>query len=335
MKTLILTAEEIKKIITIREVINAVENVFLLQAKKLTLMPAKIYLPLKKYHGDFRAMPAYLGHSAGIKWVNAHPDNPKKGNLPSVMAVIIYSDPGTGFPLAIMDGTVITNYRTGAAGAIASKYLARRDTSTLGLIGCGKQAETQLLLHTEIFQSGDHPFKKIYVAGKTEEEEKKFIQKFPKLPLEKSSLEETAQSDIVCTTTPSRKPIVKAKWIKPGTHINAIGADAPGKEELEPSILKRAKIVVDDYEQATRSGEINVPLSKKIISKKNIYSTLGEIIAGIKPGRINDKEITLFDSTGLAIQDIAVAKILYEKAKKLRIGLEINLVGMEVDLSGV
>lgn len=323
MKTLILTAQEIKKIITIREVINAVENVFRLQAKKLTLMPAKIYLSLKKYHGDFRAMPAYLGHSAGVKWVNAHPDNPKKGNLPSVMAVIIYSDPGTGFPLAIMDGTMITNYRTGAAGVIASKYLARENSKILGLIGCGKQAETQLLFHQQIFQ-----FNEILIIDRNEEQIKKFIKKFYTLPLKKSTLEKVAGCDILCTTTPSRKPIVKAKWIKPGTHINAIGADAPGKQELDSNIVKKAKIVVDDYEQATRSGEINVPLSKGIISEENIYATLGEIIAGIKPGRINDKEITLFDSTGLAIQDIAVAKVIYEKAKKLRIGREVNLVGI-------
>jgi len=323
METLILTAEEIKKIVTVKEVIGAVENVFRLQAKNLTLMPAKVYLPLEQYHGDFRAMPAYLQGSAGIKWVNAHPDNPKKGNFPSVMAVIIYSDPKTGFPLAIMDGTVITNYRTGAAGAIASKYLARKNARTLGLIGCGKQAETQLLYHNEVFK-----FEKIYVVGKTNKETKKFIAQFPQIPLEKTTHKKVAGCDILCTTTPSHKPIVHAQWIKPGTHINAIGADAPGKEELDPKILQKAKIIIDNYEQATRSGEINVPLSEGIISEKNIYATLGEIVAGFKPGRINEHEITVFDSTGLAIQDIAVAKILYEKAKKLKIGMELDLVGI-------
>lgn len=323
MKTLILTAEEIKKIITIKEVINAVGNAFCLQAKKLTLMPAKIYLPLEKYQGDFRAMPAYVEGSAGIKWVNAHPGNPKKGFFPSVMAVLIYSDPATGFPLAIMDATIITNYRTGAAGAIASKYLARKNAKTLGLIGCGKQAETQLIFHKEVFG-----FEKICIAGRTEEETEKFIAKFSRFALKKATHKESAGCDILCTTTPSRKPIVLAKWIKPGTHINAIGADAPGKEELDPLILKNAKIVVDDYEQATRSGEINVPLTKGIIKEENIHSSIGEIVAGLKPGRTDDKEITVFDSTGLAIQDIAVAKILYEKAKKLKIGTEVNLVGI-------
>lgn len=323
MKTLILTAEEIKKIITVNEVIDAVENAFALHGKKLTLMPVKVYLPLEKYQGDFRAMPAYLEESAGVKWVNAHPENPKKFFLPSVMAVLIYSDPKTGFPLAIMDATIITNYRTGAAGAIASKYLAHKNVKTLGLIGCGKQAETQLIFHNEIFQ-----LEKIYVAGRVEKETVQFIAKFPQFVLKKATHQEASGSEIVCTTTPSREPIIRAEWIKPGTHINAIGADAPGKQELDSNILKKAKIIVDDYEQATGSGEINVPLSKKIISEKNIYATLGEIVAKIKPGRLNDKEITIFDSTGLAIQDIAVAKILYEKAKKLKIGMEVDLSGI-------
>jgi len=321
MKTLILTAEEIKKIITVNEVIEAVENAFALHGKKLTLMPVKVYLPLEKYQGDFRAMPAYVENAAGVKWVNAHPGNPKKGHFPSVMAVLIYSDPATGFPLAIMDATIITNYRTGAAGAIASKYLGRKNAKTLGLTGCGKQAETQLLFHQEIFQ-----FEKVYITDTNPEKVKQFITKFP--TLKKSIPEEVATCEIISTTTPSHQPIIFRPWIKEGTHINAIGADAPGKEELDPLILKNAKIVVDDYEQATRSGEINVPISQGILKEENIYASIGEIVAGLKPGRTDEQEITVFDSTGLAIQDIAVAKMLYEKARKLKIGTEVNLVGI-------
>ncbi len=323
MKTLILTAREIGKIITVKEVLIAVEDVFRLQAKKLTLMPVKVYLPLDKYQGDFRAMPAYAKGAAGVKWVNAHPGNPEKSSLPSVMAVLIYNDPKTGFPLAIMDATVITNYRTGAAGAIASKYLARKNSQTLGLLGCGKQAETQLIFHSHFFQ-----FKEIHITDKDEERIKNVIRKFTGLPLRNSPPEKVAGCAILCTTTPSREPVVRAGWIKPGTHINAVGADAPGKQELESKIIKKAKIIVDDYEQAMKSGEINVPLGKGIISEKNIHATLGEVVAGLKPGRKNDQELTIFDSTGLAIQDIAVAKVIYEKAKKLGIGMEVNLIGI-------
>jgi alanine dehydrogenase len=120
--------------------------------------------------------------------------------------------------------------------------------------------------------------------------------------------------DIVVTTTPSRRPIVKAGWISPGTHINAIGADAKGKEELEAALLKKARIFVDDIPQAAHSGEINVPLSKGRITKRDIQATLGQVVTGGKRGRLSREEITVFDSTGLAIQDISVAYCVYNKS---------------------
>jgi alanine dehydrogenase len=133
-------------------------------------------------------------------------------------------------------------------------------------------------------------------------------------------------ADIVVTTTPARKPIVKAEWIKNGTHINAIGADAKGKEELEPALLKRAKIIVDDKRQSLHSGEINVPVSRGIITEKDIYATLGEVLIDKKKGRMTAQEITVFDSTGLAIQDIAVASLIYKKALKKKIGRYIEFL---------
>jgi alanine dehydrogenase len=126
--------------------------------------------------------------------------------------------------------------------------------------------------------------------------------------------------DIVVTATPSREPIVKRDWISSGMHINSIGADAPGKEELDPEILKISKIVVDDIEQAAHGGEINVPLSKGIISLKNVYAELGEIVAGFKFGRESIEEITVFCSTGLAIQDAVTAKLVYDKALEKNVG---------------
>ena len=130
------------------------------------------------------------------------------------------------------------------------------------------------------------------------------------------TIEEATAADIVVTTTPSRKPVIEKRHIKPGTHINAIGADAKGKQELEAAVLKNAKIVIDNLEQASHSGEINVPLSEGLIGVEEIYGTLGEVVAGMKKGRENDEEITIFDSTGLAIQDIVCAEIVYKKAKE-------------------
>lgn len=325
-KTLILTKSQVQRLVDMPSVLKVIENAFMLYGKKLVQMPAKIYLHLDKYSGDFRAMPAYIEgmDACGIKWVNVHPENKKYG-LPSVMAVIILSDPHTGFPLAIMDGTYITNLRTGAAGGVAAKYLAREDSSIVGLVGCGAQARTQLSALKELFR-----IKLVYVWGNKLRPARKFLKDTRRFGLNtviKDKISDcTKQADIVVTTTPVRKPIVESEWIRDGTHINAIGADAKGKEELEPALLKRAKIVVDDWQQASHSGEINVALSRGIITRKDIHATLGEVLIGKKKGRVSQKEITIFDSTGLAVCDVAVAKLVYKRARKHKLGFRVSIV---------
>ena len=325
-KTLILTNSQVQRLIDMPQVLKAVENAFILYGKKLVQMPAKIYLHLDKYAGDFRAMPAYIEgmEACGLKWVNVHPENRRFG-LPAVMAIIILSDPKTGFPLCVMDATLITNLRTGAAGAVAAKYLAREDSSIVGLVGCGAQARTQLLALKELFR-----IKLVYVWGNKLEYARKFLKDTKRFGLNtviKDKISDcTKQADIVVTTTPARKPIVESEWIRDGTHINAIGADAKGKEELKPQLLKRAKIIVDDWQQASHSGEINVALSRGIITKKDIHATLGEVLIGKKKGRVSQKEITIFDSTGLAIQDVAVANLVYKRALKNKLGLWVGIL---------
>jgi alanine dehydrogenase len=248
---------------------------------------------------------------AGTKIVSVHPDNSQKG-LPTVMATIFLNDPKTGALIAIMDGTYITNLRTGAAGGIAAKYLARKNSKVIGLVGTGAQAETQLLA----LQCG-FKIESVKVFDQNQAKAKSFAEKMSKQlgidVIVASSVQDVAEADIVCTTTPSREPIVMKEWIKPGTHINAMGADAAGKEELDPGILKMAKIVVDSWAQASHSGDINIPFAKGLIKQSDIYAELGEIVVGKKPGRVNEEEITVFDSTGLAIQDISTAKYVYDK----------------------
>lgn len=236
--------------------------------------------------------------------------------MPTVIATIILSNPNTGCPLAIMDGTHITNIRTGAAGGVAVKYLSGKGSSVIGMIGAGKQAETQLLAISEVLPK----IKEVKVFDQRRDVGARYAEEMgTKLninirPVE--NIEAATEADIIVTTTPSRKPIIKNQYIKPGTHINAIGADAKGKQELEADLLKNANIVVDDVEQASHSGEINVPLSKGLIKVDEIYGTLGEVIANIKKGREKDEELTVFDSTGLATHDIICAKLVYEKAKE-------------------
>jgi alanine dehydrogenase len=260
----------------------------------------------------------------GIKWVNVHVGNPAKG-LPTVMALLVYNDPATGYPLAVMDATDITAFRTGATAAIASKFLAKQKPNTMGVIGAGRQAYTQIVAHSKIFQ-----FKRIKVYDVSPEAIRQLINSLNHLPLENASLTDVVQSDIVCTVTPARQPIVKKEWLLPGTHINAVGADAAGKQELDPSILKIALVVVDDMVQAVHAGEINVPISQGIYTQQEVYGTLGELVSGKKKGRCDSKQITIFDSTGVAIEDIAVAKLLYERAREIGMGINTDLV----DISG-
>jgi alanine dehydrogenase len=331
METLILTDDEVKRLLSLPEVVEAVESAFKQKGLGRVQMPAKIYLYYKKYNGDLRAMPTFLEDLdiSAVKIVNVHPDNPVKNDVPTVMAVITLIDPKTGAPIAIMGGTTITDMRTGAAGSVAAKYLARKDTKTVGLVGAGAQARTQLMALLEVYKK----LEEVRVWSRTEATKKNFVietqqaygnllRVIPAVSIRKA----VEGTDIVVTATPSRKPLVTNDMVSAGMHINCIGADAVGKEELDPSILKRAKIVVDDWEQASHSGEINVPLSRGMITKDNIWAEIGEIVAGLKPGRQSQDEITVFTSTGLAVQDAVTARIAYCKALTAKVGRFIKII---------
>lgn len=309
MPTLFLSKKDIISLLNMKEVIEALENVFRESLQGKTSMPHKSYLTLE--NGDFRAMPALIPGAAGIKWVNVHPGNANL-NLPTVMAVIIYNDPSTGYPLAIMDATDITAYRTGATSAIASKYLASNHVHTLGISGVGRQAYTQLLAHLELFE-----LKEIRVYDKSAEAVKNFTSDFLKYPVRPVELPELAQSDIICTVTPSHTPYLKKELLKKGVHINAVGADAKGKEELDPEILLHAAVVVDDIGQVSDVGEIYAAVNAGKFNVKNIYATLSEIVGGRKTLNRKNMDTTVFISTGVAITDIAIAKMIYNKAIRM------------------
>jgi len=288
----------------------AVESAFSDHGKGLVQMPPKVYVTLPE--GDFRTMPAYLPSLsiAGVKVVNVHPGNPAKG-LPTVMALTIILDIATGKPVAVINATRLTDMRTGAAGAVAAKYLSPKKEIVLGVVGTGKQAEAQV---TAI--SRELKIRELKVWSRNPDHVRKFADRFMEYPCTSGSLEKICDCDVLVTTTPSRSPIVKSEWIHDGTHINAIGADAPGKEELDPAILKRAQVFVDDTAQALHSGEINVPVTKGIFRETDIAGTLGEVVIG-KKKRADAGSITVFDSTGLAIQDLAIAHIAMRHGEKI------------------
>ena len=327
MKTLILTESEIKPLLQIEDAIKVVEQAFRAKSDGMVQMPPKPYLYFKKYDGDLRIMPAYLEDvdTAGVKIVNSHPLNPDQG-LPTVMAVIVLSDPKTGMPLGIFSGTRITALRTAAASAIAAKYLSRKNSRIAAIIGTGAQAESQLTGLCMVRKIEEARVFDI-IPGKSEEFAKKMKGELGIIVKPANSIKESVEGcDILTTITPVRKPIIKNEFVGEGMHINAVGADAPGKQELEPEILTRANIVVDDWDQASHGGEINIPLSKGIISKASVLAEIGEIVSGTKEGRTGDNEITLFDSTGLAIQDVSTAYLVYNEAKRKGAGMGISLI---------
>jgi alanine dehydrogenase len=291
---------------------RAVESAFADHGRGGVQMPPKEYITLPE--GDFRTMPAFLPSLgiAGVKIVNVHPGNPAIG-LPTVMALTVILDIDTGQPVAIINATRLTDMRTGAAGAVACKYLSPKDDIVLGVAGTGKQAEAQV---TAISREVD--IRQIRIWSRNPDHIRKFTERFREFECQGESLENVCDCDVLVTTTPSRIPLIKDEWIHEGTHINAIGADAPGKEELDPVILKRAQVFVDDPVQAVHSGEINVPIRRGLFQKTDITGTLGEVVIG-KKQRKDKAAITVFDSTGLAIQDLAIAKIAMQYGKRFEL----------------
>jgi alanine dehydrogenase len=325
MDVLWLDQSDVRSVIDMPLTLSAVENGFREHGLKKVQMPPKSYLYFDKHNGDLRTMPSFMEEKdiAGVKIVNVHPDNREQG-LPTVMAVIVLNSTETGAPLAIMDGTHVTDMRTGAAGGIAAKYLARKNSHVVGIVGTGGQARTQLLALSEVMDVEEVKIN-CRNAAHCDSFEKDMEKVIGCDFTRKESIKGVCDCDVLVTTTPVREPIVKSEWVHEGTHINAIGADAMGKQELESSLLKKAKVIVDDIVQASHSGEVNVPLSNGEFSQDCIHAELGEVIAGVKKGRESDKDITIFDSTGLAVQDLVTADMVYTKAVELGIGKKVKL----------
>ncbi len=326
METLLLDYDDVEANAEMAEVIVAVEEAFAAYEAGRVQMPAKSYIELPKYNGDFRSMPAYMDagewDAAGIKWVNVHTDNPEEYELPTVLGTMIYSDAKNAFPLSIMDGTSLTRIRTGAAAAVATDHLAVEDATSLGIVGAGVQSYTQLEAISTV-----RDIERVVVADKREAAIERFVDRYgDEFDVRKGSIAEAGACDVLSTVTPVRSPIVSSDDLGEHTHVNAMGADAPDKNELGRDVVTSAKLVIDDYEQCTHSGEINVPWSDGTLSDGDLYAEIGEIVAGKRPGRTSADGVTVFDSTGLAIQDVATAHVVYERAREEDNGTAFGLV---------
>jgi ornithine cyclodeaminase/alanine dehydrogenase len=324
---LILNRDEVIKALQMKDCMDVVEKAFAELANGTAVLPLRI--PITPPDGLSLYMPAYLKGLGALacKVVTVYKNNPAKHNLPTVIGKVLLQDPGTGDVICIMDGGYLTAVRTGAASGVATKYLARRDSGqSVGIFGAGVQAKMQLWAVTEARE-----ISRAYVYDISAEAVGKFITEMSvKLDLGITRVDSPDKilrnCDIICTATSSATPLFDGDKVREGTHINAIGSHTPGARELDTSIIKRSKLVADSYEACLQeAGDIMIPIQEGAIDKSHMYAELGEIVTGKKPARQNDAEITLFKSNGLAIQDVAAAKLVYDMATEAGIGMQVTI----------
>jgi len=306
--------------------INVVEKAFAEMAHGTAVLPLRI--PITPPEGLSLYMPAYLKELGALacKVVTVYKNNPKRHNLPTVIGKVLVQNPDTGEVVCIMDGGYLTAVRTGAVSGVATRWLARKDDGLVaGIFGAGVQAQMQLWAVAEA-----RKLSKALVYDVSDEAATKFAKSMSeKLGLEviKASLaDELLASDIICTATSSASPLFDGNKVKEGTHINGIGSHTPLTRELDTAIIKRSRFIADSYEACLKeAGDIMIPIEEGAVTADHIAADLGEIITARKPARTDDKEITLFKSNGLAIQDVAAAKLVYDKALEAGIGINVDL----------
>ena len=263
-------------------------------------MPAKIYLQSPPF-GDFRAMPARGDGVALLKWITSFPGNPARG-LPTVMGVICLSDAETGAPLMLLDARAVTALRTGAVAAVATQALAADSASTVGIIGCGLHgAWTARCLAAAGYSAGVCSDPRADVAGALAGE----------LGWSAGPRAEATRCDVVCCVTPGAEVVIDAGDLRAGLHLNMLGADGPGKAEATVGAVASCALFCDEWHQASHGGELTGAIEAGLVARDQV-TELGAVLAGEAPGRPGQASVTLFDSTGLAIQDLAVAQAAYD-----------------------
>jgi alanine dehydrogenase len=324
--TLLLSRKDVMKVLDMPDCMKVVEKAFAELAAGTAVLPLRINITPPE--GLALYMPAYLREMGALacKVVSVYKNNPIKHSLPTTIGKVLLQDPETGDVTCIMDGGYLTAVRTGAVSGVATSYLARKDEGQVaGIFGAGVQAKMQLWAVNVA-----RKISKAYVYDKIDEASAKFVKEMgEKLNLEvikADSPDKVLEADIICTATSSATPIFSGKKVKKGTHINGIGSHTPNARELDAEIVKRSKFVADSREACLKeAGDIIIPIKDRIIDEKHIWAELGEIVNRIKDGRTDPDEITLFKSNGLAIQDAATAKLVYDKACEAGIGMNAEI----------
>lgn len=328
MTITIVTESELRELVKLdEEAIAAVEDGFTAIGEGRVTTPPIMRVDVEDHHGEVDMKSAYVqGMDAfAIKIASGFWENPNKG-LPSSSGMMIVWGATDGFPRAVLlDNGYLTVVRTGAAGAIAAKYLAREDLGTVGVVGAGEQARTQLQALKLV-----RGFERVLVVDRDADFVARYVAEMPSalgVPVEAAESHEqlVRESDMVVTATPSTEPHLSADWLHPGLHITAMGSDAEHKQELDPNVLVKAdRRVCDVRSQVFRLGEHHHALEAGLLTMEDEVTELGEITAGLKPGRRSDEEITVCDLTGTGVQDTAIALLAYQKALDAGKGMQIE-----------
>lgn len=324
---LVLSKQDIQTALPMRDAIEAMKRAFKQLYLGKATVPARIHIDVPEHNGTTLFMAGYLNEDKNIavKIVSVFADNPEK-NLPVINAIVVIIDAETGIAQAILDGTYLTAIRTGAAAGAATDFLAREDASRAAIFGAGPQGRTQLEAMCAI-----RPIRQVWVFDISPEASQSFAREMAQktaatIQVARNPSEAVANADIICTATNSAHPVFNDRDIRPGTHINAVGVYKPHMQEVPADTVKRARIVVDSREASMgEAGDLLLPIKQGIITQEHIYAELGEVVAGTKPGRTSEEEITLFKSVGIAVQDAAAASAVLTKAESLNLGSRIEL----------
>ncbi|WP_236792251.1 ornithine cyclodeaminase family protein [Amycolatopsis sp. GM8] len=328
---LILTHADITaalSMISPEEIIDAVETAHADLAAGTATQPARTPAHVPGSTAVLVPMTAALNHTAGVKLLADVPANSAAGR-PVQQSAIVLADPHTGTCEAFLDGAAITRHRTAATSAVATRHLARSDSHLLGLVGAGPQARAHLSALRRV-----RPIDHVIVWSRHHATAARFAEEMtePGLRIDIATTPHDAvrRADIVCTVTPARTPIVRGAWFPDGLHVNAVGAPPrPDHREIDTDAVTRARLIIDSLHTATHeSGAIMVPLAAGDLTTDDLTTELGDVVRGSKPGRTNDTEITLFNSVGLAIQDMAAARLVLDTARAQGLGTPVDLTGV-------
>ena len=327
LSMLVISEQQVRGLVDIDELIEALEKAHLQYSTDRAVMPVRLVVPLPAIQGRITSMPGFLtdDKALGMKVVTYFQQNPTR-DLPAILATIMLFSADTGKIIAIMDGSYVTAIRTACASAMATKVLANPDSKVVGILGAGVQARAHIEALTRVRNIGAF---KIYSpsgvsAAKLQEEMRGRIDSA--IEVVSSAEQAVRDADLVVTVTTAKAPIIKADWLKPGTHINAVGSHRPDLRELDGATLARAKVVVDSRAAImAECGDILLAIDERSIAPSAVHAEIGEVLAGTKPGRTDESEITLYKSVGIAVQDVAAAHLVYHKALKQRVGTTVQI----------